>query len=387
MIITEELAQPIVEKMMSVIDYNINIMNEEGVIVGSGDKNRINRVHKGALEALSLKREKIIYLNDSNRNSENKPGVNLPIEFNQEVIGAVGITGDPAIVYQLSQLVKITVEALIKQQYLDEKLLYRKNNIEKWILDLIDETYDKEELEKYASQLRIDVENSAYLMIIHVTELVRPKEQNNIAEYEDFQLLETRFFQTVNFHQSDVIFIGQVGEGDYLLAVKVNPIISLENINKMSNMLFQNLVKKSWTVKVATSTVQFGILGYRKGYYEALQSLKLMSILQPDLRVSNIEEWGVVRYIGQIPKEVRNRFKKSIIKDKKKIEPELFNTLDAFLQNDMKIGLTADELFIHRNTLLYRLDKINKLWNLNPRYFGDAFILQLLLHCMKFDDH
>ena len=52
MIITTELAQPIVKKMMSVVDYNINIMNHDGIIVASGDPDRINQPHQGAKEVV-----------------------------------------------------------------------------------------------------------------------------------------------------------------------------------------------------------------------------------------------------------------------------------------------------------------------------------------------
>lgn len=50
--LSRELAQNISKKMMEVIPYNVNIMNEKGVIIGSGDKNRIGNIHKGAVETL-----------------------------------------------------------------------------------------------------------------------------------------------------------------------------------------------------------------------------------------------------------------------------------------------------------------------------------------------
>lgn len=54
--LNRELAQNIVNKMMEVIPYNVNIMNHKGVIIGSGDSNRIGMIHNGALEALRVKR-------------------------------------------------------------------------------------------------------------------------------------------------------------------------------------------------------------------------------------------------------------------------------------------------------------------------------------------
>lgn len=54
--LNRELAQNIVNKMMEVIPYNVNIMNHKGVIIGSGDSSRIGMIHNGALEALRVKK-------------------------------------------------------------------------------------------------------------------------------------------------------------------------------------------------------------------------------------------------------------------------------------------------------------------------------------------
>ncbi|MBV1821593.1 sugar diacid recognition domain-containing protein [Clostridium cochlearium] len=54
--LTKELAQNISNRMMEIIPYNINIMNEKGIIIGSGDLERLNTLHQGAIEALSQKK-------------------------------------------------------------------------------------------------------------------------------------------------------------------------------------------------------------------------------------------------------------------------------------------------------------------------------------------
>lgn len=55
--LSKELAQSIVNKVMEVIPYNVNIMDEDGVIIGSGDSSRIGSLHEGALEALKNKKQ------------------------------------------------------------------------------------------------------------------------------------------------------------------------------------------------------------------------------------------------------------------------------------------------------------------------------------------
>ncbi|QHE63522.1 hypothetical protein FHE72_22900 [Rossellomorea vietnamensis] len=93
--ITEELAYPIIEKLKTIVHYNINIMNESGVIVASTDSTRINQVHEGALYVLKQKSSLIIFENDLDKYHGSKEGINLPIEFMGEIIGVVGVTGSP----------------------------------------------------------------------------------------------------------------------------------------------------------------------------------------------------------------------------------------------------------------------------------------------------
>lgn len=158
MIITSELAQPIVNKMMRVVDHNINIMNHEGIIVASGDRKRLQQKHQGAIEVIQLKRERIIYVADTSHLAGTQPGVNLPINFGNEIIGTVGITGDPTKVYKISHIVKVTVESLIQQQYLSDKLRYRQKAIEEWFFDLINPNFtDEEELKTRTAFLNLDI--------------------------------------------------------------------------------------------------------------------------------------------------------------------------------------------------------------------------------------
>lgn len=121
--LNRELAQNIVNKMMEVIPYNVNIMNHKGVIIGSGDSSRIGMIHNGALEALRVK--KVVEI--SKDGDKVKSGVNSPIFFREKAIGVIGITGNPKNVRQFTQLVTVTAELLINQEYTLNKHIDRKS--------------------------------------------------------------------------------------------------------------------------------------------------------------------------------------------------------------------------------------------------------------------
>src|SRR5699024_5789070 len=81
-----ELAQSIVDHMMTQIPYNINIMNKKGYIIASGNKSRINTLHVGAVDA--IKQRKTLPMEQQYGN-HGQPGVNMPLKFKNEIIGVV----------------------------------------------------------------------------------------------------------------------------------------------------------------------------------------------------------------------------------------------------------------------------------------------------------
>lgn len=79
MILTKEMANEIVKRTMAVIGVNINVMNADGVIVGSGDKSRIGQVHEGAKKAIKYRRRIDITEVEMKEYQSARAGINLPI--------------------------------------------------------------------------------------------------------------------------------------------------------------------------------------------------------------------------------------------------------------------------------------------------------------------
>ena len=90
--LTRQLAQAIVGKLMSVLGKNINIMDQQGNIMASGDESRVNTFHQGAAQAVKDRKVLEVWA-DNVRDMEGvRPGINVPIEFEGKVVGVVGIT-------------------------------------------------------------------------------------------------------------------------------------------------------------------------------------------------------------------------------------------------------------------------------------------------------
>ena len=120
--LTHKCAQNIVDRTMKVLKYNINIMDHMGVIVGSGDKKRLDTFHQGAAEVIQAGKAMEITVEQARGLEGARPGVNLPVYLNEKIVGAVGITGDPDEVRPFGELLKISVENMLQQVFLTEQL-------------------------------------------------------------------------------------------------------------------------------------------------------------------------------------------------------------------------------------------------------------------------
>jgi carbohydrate diacid regulator len=135
--ITHKLAQDIVNKTMSILGKNINIMDENGVIIGLGDKSRLNQYQEGAAQVIKEGKKLEIYSKDINHLVGAKPGINLPIEYNNKIIGVVGITGEQNEVTPFGEVIKMTVEMILQQDFLLKELQLEKQVQENFVHDLI----------------------------------------------------------------------------------------------------------------------------------------------------------------------------------------------------------------------------------------------------------
>ena len=109
------LAQSIVDRSMTIIDGNVNVMDHTGVIVASGDPARIGQLHEGALLVLSRQGRVEIDAALAQQLDAVRPGVNLPLIVDGRVLGCVGLTGDPARIGQQAELVRMAAEAMLEQ--------------------------------------------------------------------------------------------------------------------------------------------------------------------------------------------------------------------------------------------------------------------------------
>ena len=374
--ITEELAYPIIAKLKTIVRYNINIMNESGVIVASTDATRMNQVHEGALYVLKQKSSLIIFKNDLGKYHGSKEGINLPIEFMGEIIGVVGVTGSPLELEQFVKMVKVTVEVMVQQVHFHNQLQHQKTLMDNWLLDLVNPHYfDERKIEAFAHHY-IDLETSQQVQIILI-------QFDNLSTHSTTNLplsmIKEELLKRIKLQLPKLHFQSFINDSHCVIGVPLSVCPTKSEAISLAKRLQRHLMEKHFIVKTAVGNVYRGVGGYRKSYLEAHSSLELQESFPQFSDYIHIQDWGIMDFIKQIPLEIRTEFMNRYHERTFQLSATLRHTLQRLFDCQLNMKETANSLHIHRNTLLYRLESIEELTGLSPRKFDDAIILRFIL--------
>lgn len=141
------------------------------------------------------------------------------------------------------------------------------------------------------------------------------------------------------------------------------------------------LNETSLKISVGIGRCKDSIYKINESYDEALKSIKIGSIYEPQSKVYMYDSLLLERFLYEVPHQVSEKYFKSIFHDdlKKILNDEMIATIEKFFENSLNLSETARQLYIHRNTLVYRLDKIQKVLGLDLRNFHDAVTFKIMM--------
>jgi carbohydrate diacid regulator len=155
--ISARLAQDIVSRTMRIIPFNVNVMDARGVILASGDAARVGELHDGALLALARRATVEVDAASARRMHGARPGINLPLVVDGQMCGAVGLSGEPDAVRQFGELLRLTAEMILEQASLAGELQRDSRYREAFVLNLIrGDAGGRPELDAWARRLGLD---------------------------------------------------------------------------------------------------------------------------------------------------------------------------------------------------------------------------------------
>jgi len=182
-------------------------------------------------------------------------------------------------------------------------------------------------------------------------------------------------------------FITAVDEKNIILVKEVRPNETYEDLAKTARTIVDMLNMEAMvSVHVAFGTIVNEIKEVSRSYKEAKMALDVGKIFYSDKNIIAYNNLGIGRLIYQLPIPLCRMFIKEIFDGKSpdEFDEETLTTINKFFENSLNVSETSRQLYIHRNTLVYRLDKIEKATGLDLRVFEDAITFKIALMVVKY---
>ena len=185
--------------------------------------------------------------------------------------------------------------------------------------------------------------------------------------------------------QSD--FVLSINETDLTLIKQLGDGMEAKDLYRIAEQV-ENALKNELGLKVVigVGTVVGHIRELARAYKEAQVAIDVGKVFDTEKSIINYENLGIGRLIYQLPTTLCEMFLQEVFKKNPidSLDQETLFTINKFFENNLNVSETARKLFVHRNTLVYRLEKIKKLTGLDLREFDDAITFKVALMVKKY---
>ncbi|MBO4900466.1 MAG: helix-turn-helix domain-containing protein [Lachnospiraceae bacterium] len=226
----------------------------------------------------------------------------------------------------------------------------------------------------YSRAKKLHIQTDAKRVAI-IVETMADKDSNTLELARLYMGTNNLDFVTA-VDENNVIIVKDMSEGD----------IDKE-LDKVTRGIVAYLKKEGQkNVRVAYGTIINEIKEVSRSYKEAKMAMDVGKIFFDDRDIIAYSELGIGRLIYQLPIPLCKMFIKEIFDghSPEDLDEETITTINKFFENSLNVSETSRQLFIHRNTLVYRLDKLQKSTKLDIRVFEDAITFKIALMVVKY---
>ena len=177
-------------------------------------------------------------------------------------------------------------------------------------------------------------------------------------------------------------FVLSINETDIAIIKQIGSNITAEDLEKMA-LNIEETLKNELRIKtiIGIGTVATHLRELADSYKEAQTAIEVGTVFEPDKTIMHYENLGIGRLIYQLPTTLCEIFLREVFKKNSldSLDQETLFTINKFFENSLNVSETSRKLFVHRNTLVYRLEKIRKLTGLDLRQFDHAIVFRVAL--------
>lgn len=351
---SNRLFQGVIQQMKETLDRVVGVIDENGAVIACSELGRMGEIHENIITELSgaplLLRGGWTY----------KPFGSRP-----RPDYAIFVEGSDQIASKYAGILAITLSSI--KQYYDERY-DRGNFIKNVILDNIlpGDIYLK------ARELHFNAE------VLRVIVLIRLSDKNDISVYDVIVNL---------FPDRQKDFVINISESEIALVKEVRQGIETKDLEKLARSVVDTLSSEFYTHStIGIGTIVSGVKDLAKSFKEAQVALEVGKVFDTEKVIVSYENLGIARLIYQLPTTLCEMFLKEVFKKGSidSLDQETLFTIQRFFENNLNVSETSRKLFVHRNTLVYRLEKIKKLTGLDLREFDHAIVFKVALMVKKY---
>ncbi len=382
--LTKDLAVQVRDKAKTILDRELVIASASGVILVGAPKDNGKFVAE-ALQACQ-----------SNAKVTGTIGAApiewLPFVYEQQVIGAFGVTSDQgSIASETVSLLQGLAEVIVHQYLLLDKMQSPEVVRSQFIQELLTAPHiDYDDAHRQADILQLNLRASQAVIqaklhdfeaktIESLGHLSTEEQRVNLRKAIDQVIVGVR--QGLNNSQENIV--SYLGEDVFVILKSIsggslNTLNTIRFMTEKGSQVYDVMRKlqQNYTVTVGVGQYYPNLGGLRKSHQDAKLALTVGGKVWGPNRVYHVKQVGMfvtLANIGQDRKaELAHQILHPLLRDQ-----QLYKTVKVFLDNGLNLTDASKNLHIHRNTLIYRLDKTKKLINLDPRHFDDALQIKL----------
>jgi len=349
------LFQGLIHQMNETVGATIGVVDETASIIACSDFTKIGTTNE--FVSLDLNDSSEIFIRDG---YTYKPfGSNIKPDY------AVFVEGTDDTAAKYASILAITLTNI--KQYYDEK--YDRNNFIKNVV--LDNVLPGDIVIK-ARELHFNAEVSRVVLLIRIVSA------NDISAYDVIQNL---------FPDKSKDFVFNITETDIVLVKELKNAIDSKDLEKLARSIADTLSGEFYTrVNVGIGNPVVGVKELARSFKEAQTALEVGKVFDTDKVIVSYDNLGIARLVYHLPTTLCETFLHEVFKrgSIESLDHETLFTIQRFFENNLNVSETSRKLFVHRNTLVYRLEKIKKLTGLDLREFEDAIVFKVALMVKKY---
>ena len=347
--------QSVIYQMKDAIDRVVGVVDETGAVIACSELNLIGEVQEDFMAERVSGKDSFARSGYSYQQFSNA-------KHNDYAVFVEGVDDTAA---QFAAVLAISLQSI--KQYHDEKF-DKANFIKNVVLDNIlpGDIYAK------ARELHFVSDAQRVVLLIRVTS------GNDISAYDVVSGL---------FPDKQKDFVFNISESDTVLVKEIKPDNNTKDMEKLATSIVDTLQGDHYIkAVVGIGTPINNIKDLASSFKEAQIAMEVGKVFDTERQVISYDHLGIARLIYQLPTTLCEAFLREVFKQESidSLDAETLFTIQRFFENNLNVSETSRGLFVHRNTLVYRLEKIRKLTGLDLRNFDDAIVFKVALMVKKY---